>query len=390
MHPGSRVHPFPVTNALKKGEGNPAEIIIVTSDLALCCDTSRAEQQRCMDQFCQSLLPFFASSVLSQVRLVVARTTVVLLDQNPGSSVLESDRLDIPAGCEEDQAEHTTASAEDNSGGREPDREVGSTTNQIIQCLQQSLEEWVTTETARALASPTGFTPDISITTMDHNSHGFQLLARQWTRDTLASTGNNDKNRIKIELPETTQGIGCTISLDMAYQILPFPILSAHCKKMMFDLQLLAACEVKLLQLVPMASLDASMLFGIPIQVQAALEQDYDSFVEMKNLVQSLLYILAARDSAMLLQCTNENKTPSEPSEGLFHSENQVLVLMPQELPDSMQGFPTTGLLYRYAQQHQVLGESSSPGVKVDFDTRKFVEDAVDVLECGAVNPLCI
>jgi hypothetical protein len=122
------------------------------------------------------------------------------------------------------------------------------------------------------------------------------------------------------------------------------------------DLELLAKSSIEVVKLVPISSIDASLLYGIPIRVRPGLQCNLKSHEEMLILVQSLFHQLSLKECALLLKNPSQStETPTkEKSKGLFHTTSQHLVLMAEELPHAI---PSTGVLFRVASAEHLLSE---------------------------------
>lgn len=234
---------------------------------------------------------------------------------------------------------------------------------------------------------------NISFSVIDNSTVGYQFLVRQWVRDALLAQNLHSSN-LELDLPETLDGTQCSVSLDVSYQVFPFSADSAECTRFLTDLQLLSESKLEVVQLVPLSSIDAGLLFGIPMLVRVGLASDLDQFQVMQFLVRSLFSLLNERESAVLLRRTG-GKTPKSASTGIFHSSEQTFLLMAKELPKTAHGAPNSGILYQYAHADQLLAEATLPTNEVallDEDTQRqyadYVEQALECLECSPVNPL--
>jgi hypothetical protein len=203
---------------------------------------------------------------------------------------------------------------------------------------------------------------------MEQGTPGYKHLARHWVRQAASPhlTG-----RLEFDLPETFDGTECKLCFDTAYKVFPTALDTKTFPQLAGDLRLLGQLSLKALQLVPQSSLDASLLFGIPITLTTGLENDFEKYQTIDALVRSLFAALHERDMALLLQ-SSSNPTPGNVDENgdgnalsdtprLFHQRNETFVLLPQEFPKSAKTQPHSGLLLRYANDHQLLTEATLP-----------------------------
>lgn len=224
-------------------------------------------------------------------------------------------------------------------------------------------------------------TINISLSTVDNSSLGLKTLLRKWSRERVGGPC-----RLTFDLPETMDSSHCSLALDAAYKSIPFRLDSQPARALRQDLEFLSQATLNVEKLVSITSLDASLLYGVPLRVRPGLESDIQSHKEMILLVQSLFHQLSRRNCALFItsqgpHCSHE--------EALFHSNDQTFVLMAEEIPLLLRetAAPSTGLLFRVACANQLLAESG-PG---DFiaSSRKndssnpffdYVEQALDCL----------
>ena len=265
--------------------------------------------------------------------------------------------------------------------------------NRCIDAIQTKLDEAAWAVTSRlGVGAEAGGTLNVSFAVIDGSPVGFKFLSRQWIRDTLLV--NRTSGRLRFDLPETLDGTQCSVSLEIGYQIFPFAINSPLAAMLMEDLSGMAKMDV--LQLVPLSSVDASLLFGVPMTVRAGLESDYAQFQEMEALVRSLFKMLQDQELAIVLCAPSNTKS----TKGLFLSSSssteQHFVLMAQELPKSLGQPPCTGLLYRFANADQLLGEASvtagsnllNGNEEMESQYTEYIDAALATLTCSPFNPL--
>eukprot|EP00957_Ditylum_brightwellii_P160230 12198797-Ditylum_brightwellii.AAC.1 len=99
-------------------------------------------------------------------------------------------------------------------------------------------------------------------------------------------------------------GTQCSITLDLEYNVLPHRADSFATAALINDMKMLSASNVEVVQLIPLPSVDASLIYGVPISARAGLEVDLIRYKEMQLLVRQLWKYLATNDVAVLMRCT--------------------------------------------------------------------------------------
>jgi hypothetical protein len=242
---------------------------------------------------------------------------------------------------------------------------------------------------------------DITVLKIDGDHVGFNRLLQKWTRDALIDgRGRNSvcawQQTLCFQLPETTDFDACTISLQASYKNLPFPLNSPQAEGLRVDLALLSTTKWDVLQLVPISSIDASLIYGVPIGLRAGLEESVDQHLEMGRLVQALFKHLGSKDCALVVRSRVSIQATSY---SLFHSaEKQYFLLMP-EMIESFKDCGTascTGVLYRIVSPYSILQEMCPAdviGSLYDMGSNPFsgyIEASLDRLNCSSLNPLML
>jgi hypothetical protein len=361
----------------------PLDISILTNDVSLLCDTDAQSHKTGVTRFWKSVAPFFQDSKVGSIQIVMAKTGTL-------ASVVDSEQNDDQ---DEDADGDTVMDTEldDSHLIHKNDLVISECVRTIqMQLVAQADDDFQKNRsTLDAGESPM----NISFSVIDNSTVGYQFLVRQWVRDALLAQTLYSSS-LELDLPETLDGTQCSVSLDVSYQVFPFSADSAECTRFLTDLQLLSESKLEVVQLVPLSSIDAGLLFGLPMLVRVGLASDLDQFQVMQVLVRSLFSLLNERESAVLLRRTG-GKTPKSASTGIFHSSEQTFLLMAKELPKTANGAPNSGILYQYAHADQLLAEATLPTNQVellDEDTQRqyadYVEQALECLECSPVNPL--
>jgi hypothetical protein len=369
----------------------PLDISILTNDVSLLCDTNAQSHKTGVARFWKSVAPFFQDSKVGSIQIVMAKTGTLasVMDTSEQSSDVQDQDQDA-----------------DGDAVMDTELDLDDSDSQLIRKHDLVISECVRTIQTQLVAQAdhdfqqnrsildAGESPmEVSFSVIDNSTVGYQFLVRQWVRDALLAQTLHSSN-LELDLPETLDGTQCSVSLDVSYQVFPFSADSAECTRFLIDLQLLSESKLEVVQLVPLSSIDAGLLFGLPMLVRVGLASDLDQFQVMQVLVRSLFSLLNERESAVLLRRIG-GKTPKSASTGMFHSSEQTFLLMAKELPKTANGAPNSGILYQYAHADQLLAEATLPTSEVallDEDTQRqyadYVEQALECLECSPVNPL--
>ena len=344
--------------------------------MSLFSDTDANSHKTAIDKFWDHIMPFFQDSLVGSIRIVMAQTESVALqvDSKDDDDDKDSDGDTLMEG------EHDVSTLKSNHK---------TAVAKCIHAIQSKIAERAEFDYRAELVEPSKGPPvNLSFSVIDNTPVGYQFLSRQWARHALMT--QSLRSRLQFELPETLDGTQCSLSFDMNYQTLPFRVESPHTKDLFADLKHLAKSKIEIVQMVPLSSVDASLLFGVPITLTAGLEDDFEQYQMMEVLVRSLFRLLQERELAILLRSTTKNLA----DQSLFHSSEQTYLLMAQELPPSVDQHPHSGILFPYAHANQLWTEASAaknaPILDEDTESQlvEYVDRALDCLECSPVNPL--
>jgi hypothetical protein len=376
------------------------DITLLCTDVSLFCDTNTKAHKAAVERFASHVAPFFRKSLLNSIQIITAITGKIALrldDQGQCNSA--------PKDADEDTTMKGSEAVPLSKVAVQNQEDALSKCVDVIEATFDELEYTVPSRHGVATGSESGNPINIAYSVMDSSSVGYKCLSRQWIRDSLLV--RRLACRLHFDLPATFDGTQCSVAFEATYQIFPFAINSPQAKMLSSDLVHLSKSDIQVTQLVPLSSIDASILFGIPMTVRAGLENDYVQFQEMEVLVRSLFRLLQERELAILLRGTtkraNENVYNPISSGGLFQSNSssseQIFVLMAQELPLSVGHSPPTGLLYRIAHADQLLAEAAKSNLKSDSNKltsdeemeaqyTEYIEEALSGMELRPFNPL--
>ena len=93
----------------------------------------------------------------------------------------------------------------------------------------------------------------------------FPSLCQKWSRESMhavtASMCSQPYSMISFQLPETIAFDACDVSFATYYKNMPFRVDSLKAKQLYADLILLSKAELQVLQLIPIPSIDASLIY---------------------------------------------------------------------------------------------------------------------------------
>ena len=263
---------------------------------------------------------------------------------------------------------------------------------------------------------------NLNLEFIEGNSISFQSLSQAWMNESFDQTygslwsgivdgGASVRGRLSFDLPETLDGIMCSISLDLQYTVLPNCIHSPATKGLVEEMRLfstLSSSSVEVVQTIPLSSVDSSLIFGVPMSARASFDTDICRYNEMKMLARQLWTYLSRNDVVLVLLV----RLGSEEQLFLLACED-VVQKQPQALgheskldtdsfriiPDkSRQGkSPCNGMLYRYATKSQLLrfGQERKRSEADEEDATDmsdyyldYIERSLDTLVKTGLNPL--
>ena len=403
----------------------PLRVVIFTKDTSSLLDTNQAAHQRGIDAFWENVLGDFANGKVQSIQIVVVMgDTMVVRTTNERDDISISNGVGYGGGeDEENQQDHeqeqgqgqenvdknstddnsdntNTSSVDSNQSEMDSVEKLSGIVKTIEYYIQTKIEEDFKANRSRIqfdTKSETCARMDISLTTVD-NTVGFHSLCQKWSREMVAVIENNDRRlpTLCFQLPETSDFDACEISFLASYKCMPFPLNSSLAKNLYADLELLSRAKVEVLQLVPIASIDASLIYGVAIGLKAALEDNEDEHQEKILLVQSLLKNLVAKDCALLIR----SKGPDDEG-GLFHSSGSQYFLFIPEFVLSKDGpASNNGVLHRMASIDHILDEANDmdaltlshrqeeEDIPVDNNPfSEYIEASLDCLDCSPLNP---
>ena len=273
----------------------------------------------------------------------------------------------------------------------------------------------------------------IKLEFVDGTSVDFQTLLQMWTRESLVQTYQvksgieSIDGKLQFELPETIDGTMCSISLDLQYTVLPDRIDSHSTMELVKDTKMLSSLAphaVEVVQTVPLACVDSSLIYGVPMYARPGLEHDLFQYNQMKILVRQLWKYLSRNDVALVLRVKRKFEGNEEDAKAGSKSRDELFLLASQAavkkqsfdlnpdtsiqsssaldiVPDhNLKGeSPCQGILYRYATKKQILhfgNEEPDPEAEEEENTAEvaeyadYIERSMDMLTSSGLNPFLV
>jgi len=361
---------------------SPLGVTLLTTDLALFCQPDPEAHKRGATSLLDHMSAYFRSGLLSEIKIVVASTWKLGLKKDETVAEIndQDEHEDRDADVVMQDVSLATAQITHQSTVKECIYEVQA----LIEAhLETNWEEELERSEIGICSQPVC----VSLSLIEHSTVGYKNLSRQWIRTILDNQHIGD-HRLQLQLPELEDGTQCSVALEVEYHTLPFPVRSSETQRLMTDLSVLTKSKVQISRIIPFSSLDASLLYGVPMRVKAALEGNVFQSQEMAVLVRSLFQYLVDRQVVLLLT-TEKGKVDYRQSQPLFPLS--AFVLMAQH---SSETSSHTGLLFRFALHDQLLAEASetsgAPTLdEVDqFQYDDYIERAMESFEPAPFNPL--
>lgn len=309
----------------------PLNVTLITHDIALFMDENMDSHKRGMNRFWDRMRGFFLSSAIRSIHIVVFETGAVIAPHaSPlmsGSDMMDASSstiADINAtGCSNNRHTHKF--------------KIAQFTKMINNHLTKLADkEYKNNAIEGGSSTCQGFPMNIQLDRVDFNPISFQSLLRNWMND-IMGPASGGSGRIQFDLPETMDGTQCAVALDLSYTLLPHRFDSVLVDGLIMDMKLMTqASSFEVIQLVPLASVDLSLVCGVNMTAKAGLVDDLDQYREMKRLVAALYKYLQAKDMAIVLRCTTEEKKAAKFCNGRdlpagYHSGVQCLLLLADE-----------------------------------------------------------
>ena len=392
----------------------PRTLTIFTNDVALFSDTAVDSHKRALGRFWDTIRGSFENGSVGSVQIAIYETGAAALVQgrkckgnnqakDSEASSLEGDIFDENRGEGEDATEQETeeevAATDEALGHRMRVKQCIALLQREIQSLQE--------KDRRRSATP------ISMELLVIESPiKFQTLLRDWISDIISPASGTEGGTISFNLPETLDGSQCALSLDLVPSLLPHRVDSSEAAKLMADLKALSLAELEVVQVVPISSVDGSLLYGVPMSATAAMDSDLFRYKDMKVLTRQLFRYMAMKDVAIALRCVGTRGLEGKGAKNAtadFVEEGQIFLLMaehPAESTDqplsssslSSSTAPSRGILYRYAtfdhiiHYHETVDalDNDSEDEEMSEQYFEYVEQSLEMVDSKILNPILL
>ncbi|KAL7544219.1 hypothetical protein ACHAWF_012794, partial [Thalassiosira exigua] len=278
---------------------------------------------------------------------------------------------------------------------------------------------------------------DVDVDFVEGCDVSFRTLLQEWVGESFAKTfagpssrgnGSGAHGRLNFDLPETLDGVTCSITLDLECAVLPDSLRSSATRDLADDvgrISALSPSSVEVVQTAPLSSVDSSLIYGVPMRARAGMEDDVAAYGEMKALTRNLWRHLGRNDVALVLRARS-GASEEGPVEGRSSdrrpSGEQLFLLVCEEAvqkptqaldrysdPDAAEALnvqpdgrrrgeaPCQGVLYRYATKRQILrcgSEEKSRGSEEEEENElsnhylDYIERSLDTIVKTGLNPL--
>ena len=329
----------------------PLRITIITNDVALFTDTNIDSHKRAVIRLWDRLREHFDSGAILSLQIIVFQTGVDALQPSSSSSET-SDPLDIPHRL---QVVH------------------------VAKTVHNHISDLLVKEYKRMNGNCSQGSPmDVSFEMKDLHPIRLQSIIRDWKKEVMGSSSCTGS--ISFDLPETLDGTQCSIKLGLSYSILPYPLNSPTTEMMIQNLQMMQNAYFEVIQLVPLESIDLSLVYGVPLVAKAALDGDLEQFREMQKIVRELLRFARSRDIALALRCNYDGRDSPL-------AKSEVFIFMAQTNEEDT-GLDQ-GMLYQYVSTgNNILKEEKQSRIdEASDDYANLIGTSLDFLEKKMLNP---
>ena len=392
----------------------PRALTIFTNDVALFSDTAVDSHKRALGRFWDTIRGSCRNGTVGSVQIAIYETGAAALvtgksgrqqetrqTKESSASPLEGDSL-VDDGSDEDTATDEALAHR-------------LRVKQCIGLLQREIQDLQEKDRRRS-ASPISVELQII-----ESPIRFQALLRDWIRAVVSTASGARGSKISFDLPETLDGSQCSCSLDLVPSLLPHRVDSIEAAKLMMDLKALSFAELEVVQVVPVSSVDGSLLYGVPMSATAAMDSDLFRYKEMKVLTRQLFRYMATKDVALALRCVGTKSGDKENESALDANldstnasantsieEGQIFLLM-AEHPTEPTGqslsstsssgsgaAPARGVLYRYATSDHLVhdlvtvDDCDSEDEETNEQYFEYVEQSLQMVDSAMLNPILV
>ncbi|KAG7352294.1 hypothetical protein IV203_008342 [Nitzschia inconspicua] len=375
-----------IVHRRKGKEDDPICVTILTRDLSFLLDADTKSHHGGLERFMEGTEQHFLDTKLQTIRICVAVGRVVPLNisERQSDSTIDDEEIMMNEQSSKRTAQVSSLLASLQSRIESKGEEIFKRNRSQIQFDSKCVARM-----------------DIRIFSIDI-ANGFQSLLQTVSQGALSTFPRGWHQTLSLVLPETADFDACVVIVQASYKSMPFRLDSTLANSLRCDLVILGCSKFSVLQLTPIESIDASLLYGIPISIRAGLTESTEEHRENLMILQSMLKTLAVKDCALFLSARLPESVSNDGWEGnpLFQdSRNKFFVLMP-ELLGSKVGPPTyNGVLFRVASSDCILDQYTPDDARKSVQSldseigqtneyQDFVETSLESLACSPLNPL--
>ncbi len=291
--------------------------------------------------------------------------------------------------------------------------EIRRNINELSQSMKSS-SEWIFDEwNGKQLVN-------LQLEYIEGNNISFQTLQQKCIQGSFYETYPNAHGRLSFDLPETIDGIMCSISLDLQYSTLPHSIDSNETLSLVKDMERISALpssNVEVIQSIPLSNVDSAMIYGVPMTARAAIDDDLSRYNEMKMLSKQMWKYLSSNDIGLVLSVRFEEDDGHDGGRHPRSREELFLLVCEKavEKPyvpnidskyDRSEALGVTvatkhksschGILFRYSTSRQMLRFVNEDEVEEDESTAEelqyqdYIERSIEMLATTGLNPLLL
>ncbi len=443
------------SNSTNAATTNPIDITIVSNDVAFFTDTNIDSHKRALTRVWERLRSKFQSNLIRCVSVLIFESKIAALDQPNANATVDTcssnNTLSTTpndsktSSCSTVNVSSSGASSNDgvdstgSSGSSNPKTTSYSSNHQIdpatphpfkvAYCVREiqkhivklSEKEYKHKERRDVENTRDRMPMNIQLELHDFHPILFTSILQKWSRDVLYLAPSRNC-RVCFELPETFDGTQSAVTLDLSYSILPYRLDSPLTISLLEDLKSLNESFVEVVQLVPLDSVDLSLIHGTPLCARAGMEDNLDQYKDMQVLVRALLNYLGSNDVALVLRSSNyDSKHGDDLIQNVTNTRLFLLMAqvdheedrMDQEGEERPRTSPSIknksksqykanghGMLYHYVDkaEHIMIEERNQNDVGncADQDDEMFsfsseyIENSLGMLDCAELNPYIV
>ena len=376
-----------VKSSRSSPSNHPCTITLFTTDATFFAESDAASHAQGLENFWKRILPASQSNVLGAVSIVIVGT----------------------------KCDSTQVSNEDFHRSVQCINEIRRHINELSQSMTSS-SEWVFDDW-------NGKSLNLQVEYIEGTNISFQSFAQKCVQDSFHETYSSYVHgRLSFDLPETIDGIMCSISLDLQYSTLPHSIDSNETLSLVTDMKRISALpssNVEVIQSIPLSNVDFAMIYGVPMSARAGMDDDMTRYNEMKMLVRQMWKHLSSneiglvlrvrfegadchddarpycREEFFLLVCEEAVEKPCVlPNNGSRYERSEALgvTIATTKKKSSCQGmlfrYAAKGQMLRFVNEDEMMEEDENSAEELQY--QDYIERSIEMLATTGFNPLLL